>query len=128
MVRGLQAVGSAMMKTLGLCLAACTSYAVPAPSSARVIPTATGFPPRISLPDLPTTRELSSFRPPMGPITTRLGVCVTASGETKSVELRRSSGDRAFDRAIVHDVAAWRYQPLEAGALACEQATVTFVP
>lgn len=97
-----------------------------APTSAIV----SQFPSRRSVPELPRARALPARALGDNPLTARLEVCVSPHGDTASVRLQGSSGDRVFDDAIVDDVAAWRYAPFAApaNAIACEHTTVTFVP
>jgi TonB family protein len=105
-------------------LAACVASR-PVPT----VPTTAGsFPVRRSTPDLPTVRAMSLRWIAMDALSARVAVCVTPDGDTLSVRLERSSGDGVFDAAIVEDVGRWRYQPSAASTLACERATVTFVP
>jgi TonB family protein len=62
------------------------------------------------------------------PLTAALDVCVAPDGDTSRVLVRRSSGDDRFDDALVRDVGTWRYAATESTAMACEQATITYVP
>ena len=93
----------------------------------RVIDNA-AVPTRRSTPELPTVRAASPRFLAAGPLSARIEVCVGQSGDTASVKLAASSGDRSYDQAILDDVARWRYEPLRNAGLACEQATVTYVP
>jgi outer membrane biosynthesis protein TonB len=77
--------------------------------------------------DLPIVRAMSPRIATSEPLTADVDVCVGDTGDTQSVRLRHSSGDRTFDTALVADVWAWHYQP-NGLARSCRQATVTYVP
>ena len=87
------------------------------------------FPAMRSSPDLRRARSVATRE--TGPTlqTANLEVCVSPHGNTASVKLRRSTGDRSLDSALVDDVGEWRYEPFAAPAnsVTCEQTTVTFV-
>jgi hypothetical protein len=121
-----------MSKMIVCCLflvaCAAESSAIHAPTAA--VRSDAAFPSRVSAADLPSVRAIASRINATGPLSAGLDVCVAPSGDTASVDLRRSSGERQFDNALIADVAAWRY---EAAAMVhahqrCEQTTVTFVP
>jgi TonB family protein len=78
--------------------------------------------------DLPIVRAMSPRIAATAPLTADVDVCVGHAGDTQSVRLKRSSGDRAFDSALLADVSAWRYQPSDGIATSCREATVTYVP
>ncbi len=111
------------MKTI-LLATALVGCATGAPVSA--LPVATSFPARRGAPDLPTARALAPRFADRAPLSARLVLCVSPEGDTASVRLDRSSGDRQFDSAIVDDAARWRYVPFAGVGPACEHATVMF--
>jgi TonB family protein len=78
--------------------------------------------------DLPNVRAMAPRLAAAEPMSADVDVCVATSGDTQSVRLRRSSGDRVFDSALVADVSQWRYQPSGGTGASCRQATVTYVP
>ena len=91
-----------------------------------------GFPTRRSLPELPRARDALVRASPDRALSAGVELCVMATGDTASVRLRRSSGDRGFDEAVLSDAARWRYDAFSpqtgADGLACEQATITYMP
>ena len=78
--------------------------------------------------DLPSVRAMSPRIASAEPLSADVDVCVGNTGDTQSVRLKRSSGDRAFDSALVADVSTWRYQPSDGVSSNCREATVTYVP
>lgn len=55
-----------------------------------------------------------------------LRLCTDASGRVASVEIEHSSETREFDRAVLHDVAAWEFAPTAAPE--CHKVTVRYDP
>lgn len=96
------------------------------PATNKPHPTAPSFPSRISAAEFPSARRIAPRLLVEGAMTAAIDLCVRPSGETASVRLRQSSGDARFDTAILDDVRAWKYEP--GTALACEQATINYVP
>ncbi len=92
--------------------------------------TSLAFPARQSAPDLPTAEARHLGWRDGTTLSTKLELCVGPGGDTVEVALRKSSGDAAFDDAVIHDAAKWRYQPFAApdAARVCEPATVNYVP
>jgi hypothetical protein len=88
------------------------------------------FPARRSTPELRRARALPTWAVGQSPLSAQLDVCVSPRGDTASVEVRGSSGDRVVDDAIAEDVSEWRYEPFVAPAhtVACRRTTVTLVP
>ncbi len=123
-----------MTRTLMLSvgLVACASGAplnqtqVPAyQAQLRLVDTSTEMPARRVRLELPTAREMAhSSRP----LVSRVELCVTPSGDTDTVRLRRSSGDRLFDDAVVADVTRLQYRPRAGSDVTCEQAIITYTP
>jgi hypothetical protein len=127
-----------MLKTLFLSIGvvACATGSPITQTPARAKPVAkpravpVAFPARRTVPELPSARALSPRLMASGPLSAQLELCVSPDGETASVALRSSSGDRAFDDMVIGDASQWRYEPFNAAAtqLACENATITLVP
>jgi TonB family protein len=96
------------------------------PSTNKPHPATPAFPSRISAAEFPSARRIAPRLLVEGAMTAAIDVCVRPSGDTASVRLRESSGDVRFDTAVLEDVRTWKY---EAGSeLACEQATIHYVP
>lgn len=96
-----------------------------------VIATPAGaFPRRRSAPELPSLEALHEWWRGVDQLSADVRLCVTPDGRTSRVELLRSSGDRAYDDAILVDSARWRYEPFVAAGASpvCEPATVTYLP
>ena len=55
-----------------------------------------------------------------------VGICVGPSGAVQDVRVLHGSGMVAFDHAVAHDVRAWRFAAPEAGAPACQTATIVY--
>jgi TonB family protein len=91
---------------------------------------AVAFPALRSTAELPSVRALSVRG--IGDVarSARVAVCVGPAGETTAVSLEKSSGDRAFDEAVLDDVTRWHYEPFTGphAARACERATITYMP
>ena len=123
-----------MMRTLLLSagLVACATGAPLSQTKARqdqaqlrLVDASTDMPARRVRLELPTTREMahSSRR-----LVSRVELCVTPGGDTETVRLRQSSGDKLFDEAVVADVTRLQYRPRAGGDVTCEQAIVTYTP
>jgi TonB family protein len=55
-----------------------------------------------------------------------LRLCTDADGRVASVDIEHSSETREFDRAVMHDVAAWEFTPTAAPE--CHIVTVRYQP
>jgi TonB family protein len=91
----------------------------------RLLDTSSDMPTRRVRLELPTTREMAhSSRK----LVSRVELCVTPGGDTETVRLRQSSGDRLFDEAVMADVTRLQYRPRAGSDVTCEQAIVTYTP
>jgi TonB family protein len=59
-------------------------------------------------------------------LTSMVRVCVKSDGSTADVKLTHSSGVPSLDRAILRDVATWKYEP--AAAYTCAPFELTYAP
>jgi TonB family protein len=75
--------------------------------------------------ELPTSREMARSS---SQLSASVELCVSPGGETETVRLTNSSGDRVFDNAVIADVNRLQYRPLAGSSLACEHATITYMP
>ena len=112
-----------MKSVLATCLSASLALvaACASPSSHR-----TQFPSRISEAKLPTVEPLATeiARSHHGKVTSKLKMCVAASGDVEGVTLVSSSGLAAYDDAVVAAVSDWRYQA--PAAPACQKLDVSY--
>ena len=89
------------------------------------------FPARYGSPELPSANALAEWwRATHDHLTAHVELCVAPSGRTVHVALAASSGERAYDEAVMTDAARWRYQPFTSASAdpVCEPATITYLP
>ena len=58
----------------------------------------------------------------------RVRLCVAPAGQVLRISIERSSSSKAFDEAVLHDVASWRFLPTPGPATVerCEATTVRY--
>jgi hypothetical protein len=92
--------------------------------------------PAANSPRLPTADRMSRvIKSELGPVASAdIKVCVRPDGHVQTVELVRGSSLAAFDQAVLHDTAEWRFSGLPGSRSdipnlrTCGIATITYRP
>ena len=123
------------MNVLGVTLAALAfaGCAATGPSTRAADPqvATAAFPKRLTGgEDLPTVRRFNRAIETRhdGAVNAQVRVCVSPDGQVASAELVSSSGLEDYDREVLTDVQAWRYEPYAAPAetKVCERLEVSY--
>jgi TonB family protein len=88
------------------------------------------FPARVAQPGQGLAHDVAGAfaAAPRAPVVSEIRVCVAPSGAVSEVKLTRSSGVRAFDKAVVDSASGWIYAayPAPAGIRVCSIVSVVY--
>jgi TonB family protein len=99
-------------------------------SSSSTSDTAQAMQPTAIDPTLPSADRIASqLRAEIGErVSSQIRMCVAPNGAVKHVVIVRSSSSPSFDRAVLHDSAAWKFKamPGPANLVSCGDATIVY--